>query len=144
MKPPEGVSMKSIVEPHVRLMGNVMNMQLQRQNVIMGNIANVNTPKYKPRELTFEAELQSALNLDAKGKVTRTEAGHMPAAFDPDSFGPEWSKQFTPRVVHGEDRVNLDKEMVKMAKNNLQYTALSQITKSSFEGIKNIIQEGSK
>lgn len=136
--------MKSIVEPHVRLMGNVMNMQLQRQNVIMGNIANVNTPKYKPRELTFEAELQSALNLDAKGKVTRTEAGHMPAAFDPDSFGPEWSKQFTPRVVHGEDRVNLDKEMVKMAKNNLQYTALSQITKSSFEGIKNIIQEGSK
>lgn len=136
--------MKSIVEPHVRLMGNVMNMQLQRQNVIMGNIANVNTPQYKPRELTFEAELQSALNLDAKGKVTRTEAGHMPAAFDPDSFGPEWSKQFTPRVVHGEDRVNLDKEMVKMAKNNLQYTALSQITKSSFEGIKNIIQEGSK
>lgn len=144
MKPPEGVSMKSIVEPHVRLMGNVMNMQLQRQNVIMGNIANVNTPQYKPRELRFEEELQSALNLDAKGKVTRTEAGHMPAAFDPDSFGPEWSKQFTPRVVHGEDRVNLDKEMVKMAKNNLQYTALSQITKSSFEGIKNIIQEGSK
>lgn len=136
--------MKSIIEPHVRLMGNVMNMQLQRQNVIVGNIANVNTPNYKPRELTFEAELQSALNLDAKGKVTRTESGHMPATFDPDSFGPEWSKQFTPRVVHGEDRVNLDKEMVKMAKNNLQYTALSQITKSSFEGVKNIIQEGSK
>lgn len=136
--------MKSLIEPHVRLLGSVMNMQLQRQNVITGNIANVNTPQYKPRELEFEAELQAALNLDAKGKVTRTDAGHMPATFDPDSFGPEWSKQFTPRVVHGEDRVNLDKEMVKMAKNNLQYTALSQITKSSFEGIKNIITEGSK
>lgn len=136
--------MKSIVEPHVRLIGTVMDMQLQRQNVIMGNIANVNTPKYKSRELEFEAELQSALNLDAKGKVARTAEGHMPAAFDPDGFGPEWSKQFTPRVVHGEDRVNLDKEMVKMAKNNLQYTALAQITKSSFEGIRNIITEGSK
>ena len=136
--------MKSIVEPHVRLIGTVMDMQLQRQNVIMGNIANVNTPKYKPRELEFEAELQSALNLDAKGKVARTAEGHMPAAFDPDGFGPEWSKQFTPRVVHGEDRENLDKEMVKMAKNNLQYTALAQITKSSFEGIRNIITEGSK
>ena len=77
-------------------------------------------------------------------KVARTAEGHMPAAFDPDGFGPEWSKQFTPRVVHGEDRVNLDKEMVKMAKNNLQYTALAQITKSSFEGIRNIITEGSK
>lgn len=136
--------MKSLIEPHVRLLGTVMNMQLQRQNVISGNIANVNTPQYKPRELEFEAELQSALNLDAKGKVTRTAEGHMPATFNPDTFGPEWSKQFTPRVVHGEDRVNLDKEMVKMAKNNLQYTALSQITKSSFEGIKNIITEGSK
>ena len=59
--------MKSIVEPHVRLLGTVMDMQLQRQNVITGNIANVNTPKSKPRELEFEAELQSALNLDAKG-----------------------------------------------------------------------------
>ncbi len=136
--------MKSIVEPHVRLVGTVMNMQLQRQNVIMGNIANVNTPKYKPRELEFEAELQSALNLDAKGKVSRTADGHMPAVFDPEKFSPEWYKRFTPRVVHGEDRVNLDKEMVKMAKNNLQYSALSQITKSSFEGIKNIIAEGSK
>ena len=83
--------MKSIVEPHVRLIGTVMDMQLQRQNVSMGNIANVNTPKYKPRELEFEAELQSALNLDAKGKVARTAEGHMPAAFDPDGFGPEWS-----------------------------------------------------
>ena len=136
--------MKSIVEPHVRLIGTVMDMQLQRQNVIMGNIANVNTPKYKPRELEFEAEHQCAVNLDAYDKVARTAEGHMPAAFDPDGFGPEWSKQFTPRVVHGEDRVNLDKEMVKMAKNNLQYTALAQITKSSFEGIRNIITEGSK
>lgn len=136
--------MKSLFEPHVRLVANVMDMQLQRQNVIMGNIANVNTPKYKPRELQFEEELQKALNLDARGKVTRTDGAHMPAAFDPDTFGPEWYKQFTPRTVHGEDRVNLDKEMVKMTKNNLQYTALSQVTKSSFEGVKTIIMEGSK
>lgn len=136
--------MKSIVESHVRLVGSVMNMQLQRQNVISGNIANVNTPKYKPRELQFEEELQSALNLDARGKVSRTSQGHMPAVFDPEKFGPEWYKRWVPRVVHGEDRVNLDKEMVKMAKNNLQYNALSQITKSSFDGIRNVIAEGSK
>lgn len=136
--------MKTLFDPNVHLLGNVMNMQLQRQNVIMGNIANVNTPNYKPRELEFEAELQKALGLDAKGKVTRSDDSHMPASFDPNKFGPEWYKKFTPRNVHGEDRVDLDKEMVKMTKNNLHYTALSQLTKSSFEGVKNIIMEGSR
>lgn len=136
--------MKSLITPNMNLLGRVMDMQLQRQNVIMSNIANVNTPKYKPRELEFEAELQAALNLGSMGKVTRTDESHMPIAFDPNSFGPEWYKRFTPRDVHGEDRVNLDKEMVKMTKNNLHYTALSQLTKSSFDGVKNIIMEGSK
>lgn len=136
--------MKSLTPNHLNLVENVMNMQLKRQNVIMGNMANVNTPKYKPRELEFEKELQSALNLDARGKITRTGEGHLPATFDPDTFGPTWYEQFKPRDVHGEDRVDMDKEMVKMSKNNLQYTALSQITKSGFEGIKNIIMEGSK
>lgn len=136
--------MKTMFDPNVNLLGNVMNMQLQRQNVITGNIANVNTPSYKPRELEFEAELQKALNLDAKGKVTRSDDNHMPATFDPNSFGADWYKKFTPRNVHGEDRVDLDKEMVKMTKNNLHYTALSQLTKSSFDGLRNIIAEGSK
>jgi len=136
--------MKSLFEPHMNLVARVMDMQLERQNVITGNMANVNTPKYKPRELEFEEELQRALNLDARGKLTRTDAGHIPSTFDPASFGPDWHKRFTPRTVHGEDRVNLDKEMVKLTKNNLQYTALAQVTKSSFEGIKNIIMEASK
>ena len=136
--------MKSLSQPHVELMGTVMDMQLQRQNVIMGNIANVNTPQYRPLELDFESELQKALNLDARGKMSRTQDGHMPSVFDPENFGPSWSAELKPGVVHGEDRVNLEKEMVKMAQNNLQYTALSQITKSSFDGIRQIIAESTK
>ena len=136
--------MKSLSQPHVELMGAVMDMQLQRQNVIMGNIANVNTPQYRPLELKFETELQKALNIDIRGKLSRTRDGHMPSVFDPEGFGPSWRAEFKPSVVHGEDRVNLEKEMVKMAQNNLQYTALSQITKSSLDGIRQIIAESTK
>ena len=46
-----------------------------------------------------------------------------------------------PRVVHGEDRVNIDKEMAKHAKNQLQYTALTQVMAKSFEGLNTIIQD---
>ena len=136
--------MKSIDENHMQLVSRVMDMQLQRQNVIMGNITNVNTPNYKPLELKFEEELQDALNLDAKGKISRTSSGHIPAIFDSATFNADWVKRFMPRRAHGEDRVNIDKEMVRLAKNNLQYTTLSQVTKSGYDGLKTIISEASK
>ena len=136
--------MKSLFETHLNLVGRVMDMQLQRQNVVMSNVANVKTPGYKPLELEFEKELQSALNIDARGKLSRTSQEHMPAVFDPEGFGPEWNKAFKPRTVHGEDRVNLDKEMTKMAKATLQYNALTTVIAKGFEGVKTIIQEGSK
>lgn len=134
--------MKGLFSTQMHLVGKVMDMQLQRQNVISSNMANVNTPKYKPRELEFENELQKALGLDMQGTLSRTSQEHMPTAFNPKGFQPEWFKQFKPRDIHGEDRVNLDKEMVKLAKNQLHYTALSQIITKNFEGVKNIIQEG--
>lgn len=133
--------MKSIFNDQMGLVSRVMDMQLQRQNIIHSNLANRETPNYKPRELAFESELQSALGLDMKGRMSITSAGHMPAAFNPDNFGPEWSKQFKPRLVHGEDRVDTDKEMAKHAKNQLQYTALTQVMSKSFESLSTIIQD---
>ncbi len=134
--------MKGLFSSQIGLVGRVMDLQLQRQNVINSNLANVNTPKYKPRELEFEGELQKALGLDMKGNMARTSVEHMPTAFNPNNFNADWYKQFKPKEVHGEDRVNLDKEMTKLAKNQLHYTALSQVMQKSFEGIKTIIQEG--
>ncbi len=134
--------MKGLYSSQIELVGKVLDMRLQRQNVINSNLANVNTPKYKPRELEFEGELQKALGLDMKGNMARTSGAHMPTAFTAENFSPEWFKQFKPRNVHGEDRVNMDKEMVKLAKNQLQYNALTQILQKNFEGLKTIIAEG--
>lgn len=134
--------MKGLYSSQIHLVGRVLDMQLQRQNVISSNLANVNTPNYKPRELEFENELQKALGLDMQGDMARTSGEHMPTAFDSRTFSPEWFKQFKPRQIHGEDRVNLDKEMVKLTKNQLHYTALTQVIAKNFEGIKTIIQEG--
>lgn len=133
--------MKSMFNSQISLVGKVMDMQLQRQNIIHSNLANMETPNYKPRELAFEEQLQSALGLDMRGRMTTTSSGHMPAAFNPDNFGPEWDKQFKPRMVHGEDRVNLDKEMARHAKNQLHYNALSQVMAKQFEGLSSIIQD---
>ncbi|MBQ9405990.1 MAG: flagellar basal body rod protein FlgB [Desulfovibrio sp.] len=133
--------MKSLFNMEIGLVGKVMDMQLQRQNVIAGNIANVETPHYKPRELTFEKDLQAALGLDARGRLSLTAEGHIPSAFDPDGFGPHWDKKIRPHLVYGEDHVNIDREMAKHAKNQLQYTALTQVITKTFEGINTIITD---
>ncbi|MDR2820911.1 MAG: flagellar basal body rod protein FlgB [Desulfovibrio sp.] len=134
--------MKSLFSSQVGLVGKVMDMQLQRQNIIVSNLANIETPNYKPREIAFENELQAALGLDMRGRVSTTSNGHMPATFNPENFGPEWSKQFKPRQIHGEDRVNLDKEMTKHAKTQLHYSALTQIMTKTFEGLSTVITDG--
>ena len=90
--------MKSLFSSQIGLVGTVMNMQLERQNVIAGNLANIDTPNYKPRELSFEKELQTALGQDMEGQMSRTSAEHIPSAFDASSFRPEWSEAFKPRL----------------------------------------------
>jgi len=136
--------MKSLFSQHIQVVGRVLDMQLQRQNVVTGNLANIKTPGYMAKRLDFEKELQAALDLDSKGKMSRTDDGHMPHEFNVEGFGPEWSKNFRPRVIHGEDRVNLDKEMATLAKTNLTYSTLTSVMRSNFEGLKKYIQEGQK
>ncbi len=136
--------MKSMFDSDIGLVGKVLDMQLQRQNVVSSNLANIKTPGYKARKLEFENELQAALGLDAKGKMSLTDEKHMPVVFNENGFGPEGKLAFKPRIIHGEDRVNLDKEMSTMAKTNLHYTALATVLRSKFEGLRNIITEGQK
>ena len=136
--------MKSMFDANIGLVARVLDMQLQRQNVVASNMANINTPGYRARTLMFEQELQAALGLDARGNMTRTDPRHMPVVFDPRGFGPDWKKAFKPRIVHGEDRVDLDKEMAAMAKTSLHYSALTTIVRSRFEGLRQIITEGAK
>lgn len=136
--------MKSMFESHIGVVGKVLDLHLQRQNVVASNMANLKTPGYKAMKLEFEEQLQSALALDNKGKMSLTSNTHMPNTFDPNSFGAEWDKAVRPRVVHGDDRVNIDKEMATMAKTNLKYSALTNVMRSNFDGIRTVIQEAGR
>lgn len=136
--------MKSLFPLHTELAGKVMDMRLQRQNVVMSNLANVRTPGYRPLRLEFEEDLQAALGRDAKGKMSRTEGGHLPATFNPQGFGADFHRTFQPHVEHGQDEVDLDKEVAVMSKNSMMYNALATIVKKGFQGMTKIIQEGQK
>ena len=136
--------MKTLFSEHLQLMGKVMDLRLQRQNIVASNLANINTQGYKAKRIEFEEELQNSLQLDRSKQMSRTNPKHMPSSFDVNGFQGELRKDFDPRVVQGEDRVDMDKEMSIMAKNSLAYKTLSQLMHKSFSGMKEIIREGSK
>jgi flagellar basal-body rod protein FlgB len=136
--------MKTLFRSHIDITAKVLDLRLQRQNVVMANIANIQTPNYKPRRLEFEEEIQKALDIDQHGRVSRTDDGHMPTAFDAKTFEGDGKKEFQPRYVYGEDTVDMDKEMAIMSKNQMLYDALATIMKGNFSGMKKIIQDGSK
>lgn len=136
--------MKGMFDNHIQLTAKVMDMRLERQNLVMGNISNVNTPDYKARRLEFEEKLQSALNQNAHGKMTRTSQNHLPATFSADGFQGEGMQDFKPRHVYGEDAVDLDKEMTTMTKNGMMYNALASVIKKNFTGLQKVIQDGAK
>jgi len=136
--------MKVMFEHYIPLTEKVMDMQLIRQNVVASNLSNLTTPNYKARRLKFEENLQSALNLDARGKMTRSDERHVPAAFHAETFGPDMEKDVPYRVIHGDDNVDLDKEMALMAKNTMRYNTLTTVLKKSFDGLRDVITEGGR
>ena len=136
--------MRGLFEHHLNITAKVMDLRLQRQNIVTGNIANVNTPGYRARRLEFENQLQAALNQDALGKMTRTTQDHLPATFNVDGFKGEGLDDFRAREIYGQDEVSLEKEMATNTKNTMMYNALASVIKKSFDGMTKVIQEGSK
>jgi len=136
--------MRELFGRHIQLTGKVMDLRLQRQNIVTGNIANINTPGYKARTIEFEDKLQKALNQDGMGKMTRTSKSHLPSTFSPDGFSGDGLKDFKPREIYGQDSVDLDKEMATNAKNTMMYNALAMIIKKNFTGMGKVIMDGAK
>jgi flagellar basal-body rod protein FlgB len=134
--------MSGLFGSHIEVTAKVLDLRLERQNVVMSNIANVNTPDYKPVRLEFEKQLQSALNLDMNGKMARTEQGHMPSKFNAETFEGEEEQPFDPRYTYGEDTVDMDEEVTQMAKNAMMYNALTQVISKNFSGLEKVIAEG--
>ena len=136
--------MRELFEHHIGITAKVMDLQLQRQNLVTSNIANVNTPGYKARRLEFEEKLQDALNQNQLGKMTRTTARHLPNTFSADGFKGDSLEDFRAREIYGQDEVDLDTEMAVNAKNTMLYNALAAVIKKNFDSLGKVIQEGSK
>jgi flagellar basal-body rod protein FlgB len=93
-----------------------------RQKAISSNVANVNTPGYKADKVQFESELRKALG---KGGVAmeKTHAGHLGGSTAL-SVGPEIVRNESASMNENGNNVDIDREMVDLAANEIYYSAL--------------------
>jgi flagellar basal-body rod protein FlgB len=110
----------------------------KRNAVVASNISNIDTPKYKPKDINFKEAMDRALETDNHLNLTRTNPGHINMNMRPQGIETfeeegEWN---------GYNWINIDKEMTKLTENNLMYREAVETLLRKIALIKEVIKEG--
>lgn len=104
-----------------------------RNEVIANNIANVNTPGYKRKDVQFEAYLQSALSGD--GSLDRRVANTRLSTLEGNIYTDNENLSYR---LDG-NNVNIDTENSNLADNQIRYYALLDSMTQEFNRIKTVL-----
>jgi flagellar basal-body rod protein FlgB len=120
-----------------------LNFRGERQKVISTNIANIDTPGYKTKELRFEDQLQKSKN-DFELKLATTHQSHLMGS------GSQYNNPLKIQEVQGlpeqndGNNVNLDTQMSEMSKNDIMFQALKSAIKKDSAWFKTVIESSGK
>ena len=108
----------------LNLVEKALNIRSFYHRIISGNIANVETPNYKEKDIDFYSEIQKQMtgssgSIDVKEK---TENDGM-------------------NSIDG-NTVDIEKQMVRMTENSIVFSSLVQVINKKFSMLKYAITEG--
>lgn len=118
---------------------SAMDYHLSRHNLLTANMAHVDTPGYRARELHRPGNTEAFEGVLA-AQLKATQPGHFGAQGSTPQFRVQVDR-FAPVNPDG-NSVNLDREAVKIASNNLRYDAISQLTKGHIDGMMWAVRDG--
>lgn len=116
-----------------------------KHNLIVSNIANMDTPNYKGFDLIVEEEFEKALRAEKNIEPEKTQPMHFPLREirqDNIKLKPIEASQIIKR--QDGNTVDMDKSMAKLSENTLMYNASAKIIAKKFQGLKNAIQGGGR
>ena len=122
--------------PTLAALRTKMQWHQERQRVLSENVSNSDTPNYRPRDLTalkFDPSVPPAL---APLSLARTNNGHIAATV---STGPLPGRGTGYDIRPAGNAVNLEDEMMKVAANQMDYQAATQLYARSLGLIKTAI-----
>lgn len=110
--------------PLLDLVGKALSIRTKYHKVIAANIANVDTPGYKEKDVDFRKELDRRMSYSGSAEIVETA---------PDTMG------FS---ALDENTVNLETQVMKLTENNLYYDALVQTLSKKLSLMRYIINGG--
>jgi flagellar basal-body rod protein FlgB len=100
----------ALIDSTQQLLEAAMRGSWQRQTALTNNIANADTPGYRPQEVNFESELKGAMSTGESPEALQFQTETDAAEAGPNGTG-----------------VSVDEESAKLAENGLDYQALTQV-----------------
>lgn len=130
-----------------------LDLQLQRQGVLAGNLANLDTPGFRPKDIDFAAAMSSAsagLGDAGGGAVARTDTQHMDAEGQVLGLAGDAHRAAAAPVIEtgGEtpsldgNQVDLDRTMAAIAQNSLQYNANARAATRKLAILRYVVNDG--
>ncbi|NVJ52287.1 MAG: flagellar basal body rod protein FlgB [Campylobacteraceae bacterium] len=122
-----------------------LSFRSDRQNVISSNIANVNTPGYKTKDLVFENELNQVKNNRDLALYTTNTKHINPSLSDINKFN-------EPKLVNVKgleeqndgNNVSMDSQMSEMSKNKIIFDAIQSSIKKDSRLFRSVIESSQK
>jgi flagellar basal-body rod protein FlgB len=127
-------------DQNMQMLQKVLDLRQQNQQVISSNIANADTPGYRPGRLEFEKELASAMQTPNIAREPKNPK-HFPIQQGPGDV--------TGKVTHlgtvtadGKSAVSVDQEMVALAQNEIIYETATQVLSKKLALLKYVSMDG--
>jgi flagellar basal-body rod protein FlgB len=145
----KGVPMSIQVSASQHLAAKALDYRAIRQDMISSNIANADTPYYRPRDIRFEDALseQRAKILNQgtpKLQMAQTDGAHLPLQDEKSSSMPKRFFRDGHMARNDGNSVDLDVETTEMSKNSIMFNALVNAMKKNSGIYKSVIEASSK
>ncbi|MDX8362259.1 MULTISPECIES: flagellar basal body rod protein FlgB [Bacillaceae] len=116
-----------------------LNYSSLKEKAISTNIANVDTPYYKAKSVSFKLNLENAME-EFQGNATN--ARHFNISSSSGQHPMSVSSRGDLIFNHNENNVDIDKEMTLLAENQIYFYALSDLINGKFASLKSVIKGG--
>jgi flagellar basal-body rod protein FlgB len=131
------------------LLAKAMDYRAERQDMIASNIANADTPFYKPRDISFEDALVAKKNElyaqdQQKLQMARTDPKDITPKQESNSYKPTLYFRDGHMARNDGNSVDIDVETTEMSKNSIMFNALVMANKKDMAIFNSVIDASAK
>lgn len=120
---------------------HALNGLSRRQTTIAANVANIDTPGYQRREVTFEDALKTQIGT-TRGSLRVTDPRHFSTSTSTGAASGGGQTRDVVAERNDANNVSIDEEMLLLVETQLRYQALAQSTGKRLTTIRTVIRGG--